>query len=57
MKIMLQSILLMDTNKMPSETFSSGNIKIKCLISLYGEGVHFGLGKRRRGEKMKAFIG
>lgn len=48
---------MMETNELPSETFSLANVEVKCLIALYGEGVHFGLGNKREGEKMKAFIG
>lgn len=47
MKTILQSILIMETNEFPSETFNLGNVEINCLISLYGKGVHFGLGKKR----------
>lgn len=47
MKTILQSILMMETNEFPGETSSLGNIEIKCLISLCGEVVHFGLGKKR----------
>lgn len=45
---------MMETNELPSETFNLANVEIKCLIALYGEGLHFGLGNER-GRKDEGF--
>lgn len=51
----MKTILLMERNELPRETFSLGNAEIKCLILLYGEGDRFGLGKKRGGRKGEGF--
>lgn len=51
----MKTILFMERNELPRETFSLGNAEIKCLILLYGEGDRFGLGKKRGGRKGEGF--
>lgn len=47
---------MMETNELPSEAFRLGIVEIKCLISLFERGIHFGLGKNGRGERERPFI-
>lgn len=51
MKTILQCILVMETNELPSEAFNLGNVEIKSSISVSEKGVHFGLGKDKGGER------
>lgn len=54
MKIILQGILMMETNELPSETFNLGNAETKCLIPYMGR-VFISVWGRKRREKSWVF--
>lgn len=54
--VFLHSVLMKETNGLPCEIFNVENVGIKCLISLYRDGVYFFFSIFREEEKLILYL-